>query len=77
MSDLSPELLGELLLHIDKDLATLMVLCHLGNSKHKNSVMQAIYDVEFLKAKLEHIQAKPETRQEVIKLLREEGFLVS
>lgn len=77
MSELSPELLGELLQHIDKDLAVLMVLSHLGNKKHKDQVIQALYDVEFLKAKLEHIAKKPETREEAIKFLRSEGFLVS
>lgn len=78
-SEMSPEILAELLNYMDKRLATLMVLSYLGTKKSRDTTVQALYEVEYFNAKLKQIDSLEDDsiKQKAIKDLRKNGFLIS
>jgi hypothetical protein len=75
------EALEELLKHMDKNLAALMVLSYFGTIKHREQTVQALYELEYLEAKKKQIDAldpeNTELRQKAIDNLRKNGYIIS
>lgn len=80
-SEMSPEILGELLNYMDKRLAALMVLSYLSSKKTRDMTVQALYEVEYFNSKKKQIEELADTekdaKQKAIKDLRKNGFLIS
>ena len=75
------EVFEELLNHMDKNLAALMVLSYFGSAKHREQTIQALYELEYLQAKKKQINAlgpeNTELRQKAIDNLRKNGYIIS